>query len=254
MAKRKQLSKKARFEVFKRDSFTCQYCGKSSPQVMLHVDHIKPVKNEGGNSLLNLITACSDCNLGKSARELSDDSVINKQKKQLDELQARREQLDMMLQWHGSIKDINETAIEAFCAHWEDLTNNQKTPSASYKPTIKKLLKKHSLKDLLETADIAAEQYFIFKDGLVTDESSNKALGKVEGILRNKNRPEHEQRFYYIRGILKNRFDVRHDWMVLNVIKQAYESGNYPLENIESFAKSCPSLNVFMNGFEVQNG
>lgn len=29
---RKQLSKKLRFEVFKRDSFTCQYCGKKSPE------------------------------------------------------------------------------------------------------------------------------------------------------------------------------------------------------------------------------
>jgi len=30
-AKRKSLSKKVRFEVFKRDSFQCQYCGASAP-------------------------------------------------------------------------------------------------------------------------------------------------------------------------------------------------------------------------------
>lgn len=30
MAKRKSLSKKIRFEVFKRDSFTCQYCGRKA--------------------------------------------------------------------------------------------------------------------------------------------------------------------------------------------------------------------------------
>jgi 5-methylcytosine-specific restriction endonuclease McrA len=28
---RKALSKKLRFEVFKRDNFTCQYCGRAAP-------------------------------------------------------------------------------------------------------------------------------------------------------------------------------------------------------------------------------
>lgn len=62
---RKGLSKKIRFEVFKRDQFTCQYCGKKAPDVILHVDHIQPVSKGGTNDLLNLITSCQDCNLGK---------------------------------------------------------------------------------------------------------------------------------------------------------------------------------------------
>ena len=41
---RKGLSKKIRFEVFKRDQFTCQYCGKQAPNVVLEVDHITPRK------------------------------------------------------------------------------------------------------------------------------------------------------------------------------------------------------------------
>ena len=44
---RKAISVKLRFEVFKRDNFTCQYCGRKSPDVILHVDHIDPVKNGG---------------------------------------------------------------------------------------------------------------------------------------------------------------------------------------------------------------
>ena len=78
---RKALSKKLRFEVFKRDAFTCQYCGKSAPDVILHVDHIKPVADGGENDIMNLVTSCLDCNLGKGARKLDDDSVIQKQKK-----------------------------------------------------------------------------------------------------------------------------------------------------------------------------
>lgn len=68
---RKALSKRVRFEVFKRDAFTCQYCGAHPPSVILHVDHIHPVARGGENDADNLITACEACNLGKGARELS---------------------------------------------------------------------------------------------------------------------------------------------------------------------------------------
>lgn len=78
MTKRKNISKRARFEVLKRDAFTCQYCGKMPPDVTLHIDHIKPVSKGGSNGMLNLVTSCVDCNLGKSNIELSDDSAVKK--------------------------------------------------------------------------------------------------------------------------------------------------------------------------------
>lgn len=56
--KRRSLSKKKRFEVFKRDSFTCQYCGAKAPDVVLQCDHIKPVSKGGTDDILNLITSC----------------------------------------------------------------------------------------------------------------------------------------------------------------------------------------------------
>jgi hypothetical protein len=68
--KRKALSKKLRFEVFKRDRFTCQYCGATPPSVVLQCDHIVPVAEGGGNEIDNLVTACEPCNLGKAARSL----------------------------------------------------------------------------------------------------------------------------------------------------------------------------------------
>ena len=75
--KRVALSKKMRFEVFKRDSFKCQYCGRSAPEVVLHVDHIQPVAKDGTNDIFNLITSCADCNGGKGARELSSQEALN---------------------------------------------------------------------------------------------------------------------------------------------------------------------------------
>lgn len=38
---KKSLTKKIRFEVFKRDSFKCQYCGAAAPDVMLEVDQLE---------------------------------------------------------------------------------------------------------------------------------------------------------------------------------------------------------------------
>lgn len=70
-AKRKALSKKTRFEVFKRDGFICQYCGGTPPNVLLWVDHIIPVAEGGGNEMDNLITSCQPCNSGKGARSLT---------------------------------------------------------------------------------------------------------------------------------------------------------------------------------------
>ena len=67
---RKSLTKKQRFEIFKRDLFTCQYCGRTPPEIVLEIDHIVPVVNGGDNDETNLITACFDCNRGKGKREL----------------------------------------------------------------------------------------------------------------------------------------------------------------------------------------
>ncbi|SDG35172.1 HNH endonuclease [Pelagibacterium luteolum] len=66
------LSKKLRFDVFKRDGFQCQYCGAHpSESMVLEVDHIVPVCEGGGNEIDNLVTACFDCNRGKAGTPLS---------------------------------------------------------------------------------------------------------------------------------------------------------------------------------------
>ena len=72
MAKRKAISTGKRMRIFERDGFKCVYCGRTPDMedVVLHVDHILPVKEGGGNDPSNLRTACDKCNLGKGARIL----------------------------------------------------------------------------------------------------------------------------------------------------------------------------------------
>jgi 5-methylcytosine-specific restriction endonuclease McrA len=59
-----------RFTVLLRDGFRCRYCGRTAaePGVVLHVDHVVPLVAGGATSEDNLMTACSECNLGKSTR------------------------------------------------------------------------------------------------------------------------------------------------------------------------------------------
>lgn len=86
MSLRVPISKRLRFEVFKRDSFQCCYCGRKSPEVVLHVDHVNPVSKGGTNELINLITACIECNLGKGDKTLSDNSALERTRRNLDAL------------------------------------------------------------------------------------------------------------------------------------------------------------------------
>lgn len=62
------ISQKLRFEIFQRDKFTCQYCGrtKDGDKVKLELDHIVPVSKGGTDEINNLTTSCRDCNQGKS--------------------------------------------------------------------------------------------------------------------------------------------------------------------------------------------
>ena len=66
------ISPRLRFIVLSRDGFKCAYCGRSahSDGVKLAVDHISPWARTYDHSESNLITACEECNAGKSDREI----------------------------------------------------------------------------------------------------------------------------------------------------------------------------------------
>lgn len=55
-------------EIFRRDSYTCVYCGHRGNVLTLHVDHVTPRSRGGGNDPENLATACWFCNLEKGTR------------------------------------------------------------------------------------------------------------------------------------------------------------------------------------------
>lgn len=86
------IGKRTRFDVFKRDGFACQYCGRTPPAVTLEVDHVHPQASGGTDDITNLLTSCFDCNSGKGARHL--DSVPPQVAAQAEILKEKKEQLD----------------------------------------------------------------------------------------------------------------------------------------------------------------
>ena len=223
--KRKAISKKTRFEVFKRDGFKCQYCGKCAPEVILHVDHIQPVSKGGENDILNLITACEDCNGGKSDRLLSDDSVMAKQRAQLEELNERREQLEMMLKWREGMKDIGEQALQAVKDAWEEEISPFCLTETGIKG-IKKLIREFPMQTILDAIEIASERYLKKDDdNAVTKESASLAYSKIGGICRNLMLPDAEKRLYYIRGICRNRFTYCNEVTCIQLLRDAHKAG-----------------------------
>lgn len=61
------ISKRLRYEIFRRDNFQCRYCGKKPPETELRPDHVIPKTLGGNDEPDNLVTACVDCNAGKSS-------------------------------------------------------------------------------------------------------------------------------------------------------------------------------------------
>jgi 5-methylcytosine-specific restriction endonuclease McrA len=61
-----QMVRLTKREIFRRDNYTCQYCG--SHPVRLTVDHVVPRHLGGEHSWENLVTACPACNLKKGGR------------------------------------------------------------------------------------------------------------------------------------------------------------------------------------------
>ena len=55
-----------RRNILRRDSYTCQYCGRRSTELTL--DHVLPRSRGGPGSWDNLVAACRPCNLRKKNR------------------------------------------------------------------------------------------------------------------------------------------------------------------------------------------
>lgn len=244
MALRKSISKKLRFEVFKRDGFKCQCCGESAPDVILNVDHINPVSKGGDNDVMNLITSCFACNSGKSDREISDNSIIERQRAQLQELSERREQLEMMIGWRDGLKKINEEWLPTIV----NLIEEEMKPTELTQhgvDSVRKWLTKFSPEEIIEAIDPAATKHLHGKNSPDADEFF-LAIPKIAAVKR---KPETEQKILYVRGILRNRIGYINERLCVTLLRDAVAAGA-DIDLLIDYAKRVNKWSHFKNEME----
>lgn len=248
------VKKSTRFEVFKRDKFTCQYCGRAAPEVVLHVDHIIPRSKHGTDDAMNLVTSCVDCNLGKGKRKLSDDAAIQKQKKQLDLIQQRREQLEMMVAWQQSLMDVEEQIVSELAALWAKLVHPFALTETGLN-SLRAMVKRHSLMKLAEAMQTSVQVYIKYEKetpNKPTSESVEKAFNYIPRIIAGQKRMQEKpylNDLYYTRGILRNRLNYINERDCMPLLEQAYLSG-VPAETIKTLAKQAKSWTGFKESLE----
>lgn len=237
--KRRAISEKTRFEIFKRDSFTCQYCGVQPPQAILHIDHIIPVASGGTNAPENLITSCQPCNSGKGARSLSESSIIKLTADRAEDAKERAKQLLMIAQAYHEQESAFEE-IEQIC--WDKWLTYGVYVGKNDETTIRNLAKQYPLTAILDGMD------FVVKKNRGRHKECMQFL--TPSIRMFMESPEkREARF--IRRTLEKRFMVDLSYSWIGPIEKFVISAG--LERARRTVEACITLEEFeseMNLFE----
>lgn len=120
------VTKRTRYEVLRRDSHTCRYCGASAPEATLTVDHVIPVALGGSDEPSNLVAACRDCNAGKASSAPDAALVDDVEQDILRWARAMRTAIDEAMLAHEKQKGYTR----AFLDVWE-----QFDPEMEFLPT-----------------------------------------------------------------------------------------------------------------------
>lgn len=246
---REAIKKSVRFEVFKRDSFTCQYCGQKAPDVILEIDHITPVAGGGTNDILNLVTACRACNAGKRDRHLSDTAAVQKARAQADELEERRGQMEMIAEWHRGLIQSDHHAVELLEKLWfegvgEEAEDVHLTPQA--RDELRAAIKKYGFELV---CDAIAQITGAIRRTPVHDrnpEDRNEAFWSIPkrcGVIKADRDDPGIGRLFYIRGILRNRVSVN-ERSCIALLREA-RACDIPSDWMESLAKQVSSWSQF---------
>jgi hypothetical protein len=157
---------------------------------------------------------------------------LKAQKKELDKLNMRKEQLIMMSKWQTELIDIEKQEAEKII----ELTNMkynltiQKTDKALNEMI--KVIKKYGFQEALESTLIAFGEHqkeTTFKN--IYGICHTRKIEKENPVLKD---------LYYIRGIMKNRFPNVVDWQAIQIMEQALKA-DISITELKEMAKNCYS-------------
>jgi 5-methylcytosine-specific restriction endonuclease McrA len=246
MADRKPIPKKLRFEVFKRDNFTCQYCGKMAPDVVLEVDHIIPIADGGRNDILNLVTSCFDCNRGKGKVRLNDNQTLKKQQEQIKQLAERREQIEMLMDWRRELEMFDDEQVEEFCRYFEERFNRGVTDCGKEK--LLNWIREFGLLEVLDSFDISIKQY-LNKCGL---EYCFDYIPRICNVRRQQQNNPNIAKINYICAIARNNFNysdkTRIKSMCAGLNEEKLEEVEYTVKRCRNWTDFCARMNTYLGG------
>lgn len=148
------IGPKLRFEVFKRDGFTCQYCGRKTPIVVLEVDHVVPRAEGGTDDIENLVTSCWDCNRGKGKGLLDDRAPVSDLHDQAVMMLEKERQLKEYNEVKRQVREREDCDISDLHDYWEELCGRTPRlyPYASSLRTFLRVIPKEDIKDAMHIA------------------------------------------------------------------------------------------------------
>ena len=174
------VSKRTRFEVLRRDEYTCQYCGETAPNVTLHVDHVVPVALGGSDKPENLVAACKDCNIGKSS--IQPDSPI------VAAIGDRAADYALKAKSAGTLMRADYEEFEDFAYEFRELWGNYRATSTGEPIPLDPLWRKSIMQ--------------WWKAGVPIE-----AFGDAIDIAMARGGVQHKDRFRYFAGVMWNLMD-----------------------------------------------
>lgn len=159
MSKRTQITQALRYQVMRRDQFTCQYCGAQSPHATLQIDHVVPAALGGSNDPENLVTACAQCNAGKGKSQADEATVAAVSERNLRWADALAEAAHIVRSGSGDYDGELDEFRDAW-QRWRVNGTNETVPlpSGYRKSVVTWLSRGLDIDDLVELIPVAMEK------------------------------------------------------------------------------------------------
>lgn len=174
------VTKRTRFEVLKRDNYTCRYCGGKAPDVILTVDHVLPVALGGTDDPSNLVAACRDCNAGKSSTAPDGETVAQV----ADDAIRWAKAIEQAALEHRDERGRYAKVHEDFTKEWQRWDSDLRWLPADYRSSI---------------------------DGWLESGLLPSALHEAMEIAVGNRGVRHEDVFRYMVGVIKNKLTAIHE-------------------------------------------
>lgn len=111
------VTKRIRYEVLRRDNYTCHYCHSADKE--LTIDHVIPVALGGSDNPDNLVACCRDCNIGKTSTSPDEPLVSDVNAHALAFREALKQASNLTLEDIQNEEDYTESVLR----YWKDIAS-----------------------------------------------------------------------------------------------------------------------------------